>query len=624
MLVASQALMCDGVSPRRHRDAIPEELREKTIWLRWKQEERDGKATKIPYKTNGTGMAKTNDPSTWSEFDAAAESKFGNGLGCVVKDGLVVIDLDKIRDPETGAIETWAQSIIDECNSYTEISPSKKGVHIWLRGEVPVGGNRKGRMEMYDQNSPRYMTITGDVLKNTPIREMNLATLHKRMLEGADPLKTKPTIVACDKSVADFAFCCDLAKKGKTARQIDDAMRASTHMRPKWDERRGIQTYGERTIASALATSHDSPSPANARRLNMSAASKIEPENITWLWKDILPIGKLTLFVGQPKKGKSFATVDIAARASRGVDWADEQKGNGQSIRTILISNEDAANDTVVPRLLAAGADLSKVEIVTGATCGSDDNLVFSLPEDVSSLETALNEFPDTKLVIIDPVMNHLGKVDALKDQDMRRALSPLASLAERKQVAIIVVTHFNKSTGGNILDKINGAVAMIGVARMGWAFVDDENDPKQRLMAMAGTNIASEDTKAITYRFAPKDVVHKGKTLHTAEMVWGCSKTVNLTEIMIANESPKDYKSLRAKKWLPELFADGKPRLSKEVYRAAEQLDPPIDVDSIKRARKALGYGVKEDSSKSWWTVPPNATEDVEEGGGDGCSDWA
>ena len=60
-------------------------------------------------------------------------------------------------------IEPWAQAIIDECDSYTEISPSTKGVHIWVRGKVPAGGNRRGRMEMYDQNSPRYMTVTGDV-----------------------------------------------------------------------------------------------------------------------------------------------------------------------------------------------------------------------------------------------------------------------------------------------------------------------------------------------------------------------------------------------------------------------------------------------------------------------------
>lgn len=622
MLAASQDLMCGGVPSRRRRDAIPEELRGKNIWLRWKLEEREGKTTKIPYRSDGSGMAKTNDPSTWSSFEDAVSSDFGNGVGCVVKDGLVCIDLDKVRDLVTGIIEPWAQSIIDECDSYTEISPSKTGVHIWLRGEVPVGGNRRGRMEVYDFHSPRYLTITGDVLVNKSIREFDLTKLHKRMLEGADPeYRAKQEHASVDESAADFSFCRELAKQGKSAVEIDAAMRASSHMRPKWDSARPGGTYGSQTIARAMAGVNTKKQ--EARRLRMNTALSIEPENITWLWKDTLPIGKLTLFVGQPKKGKSFATVDIAARASKGMDWADGQKGNGVPIRTILVSNEDAANDTIVPRLLAAGADLSKVEIVSGASCGSEDNLVFSLPEDVPSLETALDELPDTKLIIIDPVMNHLGKIDALKDQDMRRALSPLAALAERRQVAIIVVTHFNKSTGGNILDKINGAVAMIGVCRMGWAFVDDENDPKQRLMAMAGTNIASEDTKALSYHFEAKEVVHKAKTLHTAAMMWGDSKTVNIAEVMMANESPKDYKSLRAKKWLPELFADGKPRLSREVYRAGEKLTPPIDVDSIKRVRKALGYGVKEDSSKSWWIVPPNATGEVETEGADDCSDW-
>jgi putative DNA primase/helicase len=78
-------------------------------------------------------MAKTNDPSSWSSFEAAARNKLGSGLGCVITDDFVVIDLDHVFDPETKTIEPWAKEIVDQCRSYTEISPSGTGLHIWSK-----------------------------------------------------------------------------------------------------------------------------------------------------------------------------------------------------------------------------------------------------------------------------------------------------------------------------------------------------------------------------------------------------------------------------------------------------------------------------------------------------------
>lgn len=92
-------------------------------------------------------MAATNDPTTWSSFQGAAESKVGDGLDCVVTDGFVVIDLDKVRDPEPGLIETWAQAIIDEYDSYTEIIPSKRGGTFDFVAKSQPGGTAKAEWE---------------------------------------------------------------------------------------------------------------------------------------------------------------------------------------------------------------------------------------------------------------------------------------------------------------------------------------------------------------------------------------------------------------------------------------------------------------------------------------------
>ena len=133
-------------------------------------------------------MAKTNDPSSWSSFEAAARNKLGSGLGCVITDDFVVIDLDHVFDPETKTIEPWAKEIVDQCRSYTEISPSGTGLHIWSKGKLPVGHHRVGRMEMYGHTSPRYMTVSGHTYGVcTEIRAIDLADLHRKMCDGAAP-----------------------------------------------------------------------------------------------------------------------------------------------------------------------------------------------------------------------------------------------------------------------------------------------------------------------------------------------------------------------------------------------------------------------------------------------------
>jgi Virulence-associated protein E len=273
---------------------IPQELRDQNCWLRWKLEERRGTLTKVPYHASGFGTARTNDSATWCSFQEASTSTFGDGLGLVIRDDLVAIDLDKIRDAGTGVIEPWAQAVIDDCDSYTELSPSKTGVHIWVRSRVPKGGNRRGRIEMYDKDSPRYMTVTGEPLVDKPIRAVDLANLHHRMLNGLDPMEAaKAQSNEVDNSAEDFKFCCQLAREGKTAAEIDQAMRSSNLMRAKWDERRGAKTYGAITIAQAIGSVSDfilraKDGSARAVVQNVLFALRNEPE-----WQGILGFDEL-------------------------------------------------------------------------------------------------------------------------------------------------------------------------------------------------------------------------------------------------------------------------------------------------------------------------------------------
>jgi putative DNA primase/helicase len=150
---------------------IPAELRARPQWVAWKAEVRDGKPTKVPYDPRTGAKAATDDPRTWASFDVAVRAlEIGryDGVGYVfaADDPYVGVDLDKCRDPETGAVEPWALEIVRRLNSYVEISPSGRGLHIIVRGKLPPGRRRKGPIEMYD--SGRYFTMTGNRLEARP------------------------------------------------------------------------------------------------------------------------------------------------------------------------------------------------------------------------------------------------------------------------------------------------------------------------------------------------------------------------------------------------------------------------------------------------------------------------
>jgi len=275
-------------------NSIPKELKGYPQWVAWRYEERDRKRTKVPYNAKSGQRASSTDPNTWSTFGAAAAvvAKYA-GLGFVLtaKDPFVGIDLDHCRNAETGAVEPWAQQIIDNVASYTEVTPSKTGIRIFVRGSLPPGGRKRGNVEMY--STARYLTVTGDHLLGTPTtveeRTAEIAALHTRIFPNSNPSTSgrRPVIPVdladaelierahrtakgkkfarlwagrieeASHSEADLALCRMLAFwTGRDPARMDWLFRSSGLFRPKWDERHAANgsTYGQLTIAKAIAT----------------------------------------------------------------------------------------------------------------------------------------------------------------------------------------------------------------------------------------------------------------------------------------------------------------------------------------------------------------------------------
>ena len=277
-------------------DNIPQEMKDLPRWVLFSLFENvySKRLEKLPWSVNGK-MADITNPETWTTFDRALavlrKNNTYRGLGFVLGDGIFGIDLDHVIS-EDGTMEPWAAEIIRMMDSYTELSPSGTGVHIYARGKIPPKDRKNGKVEMYDER--RYFTVTGNVygdLKPLSERTKEAASVHRQYLkrDRRENMQQNTAAVAyvasrdveelvkraekakngdkfsllykgtasgyASQSQADQALCNILAfYAGGDRTLIDAAFRSSGLMRPKWDSRRGNTTYGEMTIEKALAS----------------------------------------------------------------------------------------------------------------------------------------------------------------------------------------------------------------------------------------------------------------------------------------------------------------------------------------------------------------------------------
>jgi hypothetical protein len=181
---------------------IPEGLADLEQWICWQATERDGKATKVPikpYHTNGTPNASATESGHWRDLESAlafheSDRVRTDGIGFVFAPAtpIVGVDLDDCRDSTTGELTSWAQDIVDRLDSYSEVSPSGRGVHVIVEGELPPGRNRRGDVEMYDE--ARFFTVTGDHIGETPTsvkrRQDALLGVHYEYVQSSPDAET--------------------------------------------------------------------------------------------------------------------------------------------------------------------------------------------------------------------------------------------------------------------------------------------------------------------------------------------------------------------------------------------------------------------------------------------------
>jgi len=368
----------------------------------------------------------------------------------------------------------------------------------------------------------------------------------------------------------------------------------------------GKKFFWKSNVASAAQ-----PEAEPTTKLNLKRASGIAPEILSWLWPDRIPLGKLTLFAGHPGVGKGMATMYIAACATRGTGWKDCKNTNAPA-EVIIVSSEDAAGDTLIPRLMAADADLDKVMILEGVTSGKGDK-AFTLDTDIPALRKVLDANPDVKVVIIDPIMNHMGALKGNSEQEVRSAMSPLAKLAEKHDIAIILVTHFNKSTNSESIQRVGGAMGMVGSVRVAWTFGEDKEDGKMKMLPLKA-NI-SKNVGGLEYSIQPQEVLVNGQYSSQGKIVWGEKTHASVdAAIKFKSKDEKVYAWQQAMTWLQEHLADGEPRAVIEIKMAAEYAD--FKPDTLEVAANKLGVvKFRPVNPGPWfWSIPKIHTEEAKQ----------
>jgi putative DNA primase/helicase len=167
--------------------------------------------------------------------------------------------------------------------------------------------------------------------------------------------------------------------------------------------------------------------------------------------------------------------------------------------RVLICSAEDDPNNTIRPRLEAAGADLKRCHFVYGvarpSTAGRVRRHAFSLDEHLLQLGAALVKWGDASLIVIDPMTAFLGKVNSHNYADVHSALTPLIRLASKHRVAVVGVTHLRKSVGGSPISRIIGSIGFPAVARAVYLVASDPSDPQRRLMLPVKNNLGDDST---------------------------------------------------------------------------------------------------------------------------------
>ena len=531
-------------------------LKDYQNWVPWRWEQNEkGELKKPPFIPRPPERkASVSNPQTWGSFEEAMQalsSGLFDGLGFTfLGTKILSFDLDDCRNPETGVVLPEALRTVHKLQTYTEISPSGKGLKLFGTGygakihkklKVP---NSSMSMEFW-RDCERYSTVTGIVLPGTehyPLADVSVwMDWFVSYLERANELfKTLPE---------DIREALDFNTKGERSEKffgvvlwlhdqgwsVDDIgmLLTGTPVAEKYEKE------GKNRLRKEIERAISNSDPQGGRTadegvLVTQEASEIEPEALDWLWKGWFAKGYLNLIAGETGAGKDSILSSVISCLTTGSPLPGETEKRDPK-RVLFLGSEDGLRNVTIPRLIACGADRGNVTIIHHVERKGKAN-TFSLKDDIELVRRKLAEARRRNrpydVFIINPLTSYFGSHQTLRVADIGRTahvrsiLEPWLRLSEEHELATIGVTHFMKDTTRKMLHRVMESSAFTELCRSLVAVVatEDTSEAWAKAMLQVKTNLPDHPGGAwrfVTERVELEKKDKKGKVVAATRVVW-------------------------------------------------------------------------------------------------------
>ena len=368
------------------------------------------------------------------------------------------------------------------------------------------------------------------------------------------------------------------------------------------------------TIILATRTGVDEEGDIVTRTLTGILASTVTVDKLLWLWDQRIPAGKITWLAGKPDCGKSLVLLDLIARTTTGRDWPDGAQNTWGAKEVLLAVSEDDLGDTVIPRLMAAGADLKRVMILKTVKqekvkegVNHTHHRQLQLAEDIRLLRDTLKANPNIAMVGIDPITGYFGDADPNKDAEIRPVMEAINRACENSGAAFVAVIHHNKRTDVDALQKILGASSVAGVSRAAWGFSRDPEDKELLRMSRIKGNLSKKRT-GMKYHIIDKKLIIGGEETSLPLIEWAGECSEDADELQArdketARNGGEGSAVVKALGWLKHMLKDGEVE-SGVLFKEADF--GKISFASLRRAKDTPGSGIscQQRNGKWWWKL--------------------
>jgi RecA/RadA recombinase len=340
------------------------------------------------------------------------------------------------------------------------------------------------------------------------------------------------------------------------------------------------------------------------------SAQSVQVKRITYLWPGVIPTHMSTALTGEPGEGKSLVAIDATARETSGTPFpAYGEDAPAVKGHVFYVTSEGVPEMILVPRLIAAGADLSKVTIIEGVRIESGEFSMFDVTAHLPMIVSRAKDFPDLKLIVIDPIASFIPeRINPNQMNTVRQMMDRVSDLAYKLGIAALTVMHFNKASGVKAGQRTAGSGQFAAAVKMSWSVIRREGDPRNvRLLVPQKSNITGA-SKSLSFSIHEVKFPAPGnpsEIITTAKIKY--ERLVDEDpETLISPPVENDNNVAKAVRFLRHKLAEGATLYAKPLIDEAEENGIPKW--ALYKAKDRLGIEHdKEDTfqGRTFWYLP-------------------